>query len=176
MATQRRQKKNDTLKNTEDLENELSVVKSQLVRTLADYDNLRKRTEEEKGLWIRFSTTQVLTTLLPILDNFESAQKHLNDSGLAIAIGEFRKVFAEEGLEEINPKADEVFDHNVHEAVDSIETEDDNKNGKIAETVLPGWKFKSASGSDEPLARREDNLNEGKLIIRHAKVKVYKHT
>jgi molecular chaperone GrpE len=147
----------------EELNPEVELLKSQLVRSLADYDNLRKRTEEEKSLWIRFSSQRVLTTLLPILDNFESAQKHLNDSGLAIAIGEFKKVFVEEGLEEIVPKVDDTFDHIYHEAVETVETEDDNRNGKISDLVLTGWKFKDIEG-----------LEEGRGVIRHAKVKVYK--
>jgi molecular chaperone GrpE len=165
MVTPKTQRKQSTLKKTVDLENELSVTKSQLVRTLADYDNLRKRTEEEKGLWIKFSTQRVLTTLLPVLDNFESAQKHLNDSGLAIAIGEFKKVFTEEGLEEIDPRVDEVFDHDSCEAVELIETKEDGKDGKIAEVILPGWRYKP-----------ESDLPTDRVVIRHAKVKVYKHT
>ena len=148
---------------------EIVLLKNQLARTLADYDNLRKRMEDEKTLWIRFSTQRVLTTILPILDNFESAQRHLNDPGLAIAIGEFKKVFSEEGLEEINPKVDENFDHDGHEAVETVATEDDNKNGKIAEVVLPGWKFKNVDGFNE-----EVDLPAGRQVIRHAKVKVYK--
>ncbi len=142
---------------------EIELLKSQLVRALADYDNLRKRTEEEKSLWIKFSSQRILTTLLPILDNFESAQKHLNDSGLAIAIGEFRKLFAEEGLEEISPKVDDAFDHNRHEAIDYTETKDQNKSGKISEVILPGWKYGTENG-----------FTADRLIIRHAKVKVYK--
>lgn len=142
---------------------EIVLLKNQLVRTLADYDNLRKRTEEEKTLWIRFSSQKVLTTLIPVLDNFESAQKHLKDSGLAIAIGEFKKVFLEEGLEEISPKLGDDFNHNDHEVTDTVETNDKGEDGKIAEVVLSGWKFKS-----------DDGMHDGKLVIRYAKVKVFK--
>lgn len=147
----------------QELNPEVVLLKNQLARTLADFDNYRKRTEEEKGLWVRFSTQRVLTTLISVLDNFELAQKHLNDSGLAIAIGEFKKVFAEEGLEEVTPKIGDGFDHNNYEAVDTIETQEENKEGKIAEVILTGWKFKD-----------DDGLHDGKLVIRHAKVKVYK--
>lgn len=142
---------------------EVVLLKNQLARTLADYDNLRKRTDEEKSLWIKFSTQRVLTTLLSVLDNFELAQKHLNDSGLAIAIGEFKKVFEEEGLEEISPKAGEDFNHDLHEALETIETQSEGQDGKVAEVVLTGWKFKG-----------DDGLHDGKLILRHAKVKAYK--
>ena len=151
--------------NNEPENTEIVLLKNQLARALADYDNLRKRTEEEKSLWIRFSSQRVLTTLLSVLDNFESAQKHLNDAGLAIAIGEFRKVFAEEGLEEIDPPPESDCDHNFQEAVETVGTEDQNKNGKIAEIILTGWKFKDEEKSDVPNDR---------LVIRHAKVKVYK--
>ena len=153
-----KQKKTILKENTE-----VVLLKNQLARTLADYDNLRKRTEEEKTLWIKFSSQRVLTTLLPILDNFESAQKYLNDSGLAIAIGEFKRVFVEEGLEEINPKVGDDFNHDLFEAVDTVETGKGGMDGKIVEVVLPGWKFKS-----------DDGFHDGKLIVRYAKVKVYK--
>ncbi len=142
---------------------EVVLLKNQLSRTLADFDNFRKRMEEEKTLWIKFSTQRVLTTLLSVLDNFESAQKHLNDSGLAIAIGEFRKVFEQEGLEEIKPQEGSVFDHNFQEAVETIDTEIEDQEGKITEVVLPGWKFKDEAG-----------VSGDRLVIRHAKVKVYK--
>ncbi|KKR11681.1 MAG: Protein GrpE [Candidatus Woesebacteria bacterium GW2011_GWA1_39_21] len=142
---------------------EVELLKNQLARVLADYDNLRKRTDAEKDLWIKFSSQRILTTMLPILDNFESAQKHLNNSGLAIAIGEFKRVFTEEGLEEIVPEVGNTFDNNENEAVEIVEISEQDQDGKIAEVVLSGWKYKG-----------EDSLNEGKLIIRHAKVKVYK--
>lgn len=143
--------------------NEVVLLRSQLARALADYDNLKKRTDEEKAFWVKFSTQRVLTTLLSILDNFEFSQKHLNDSGLAIAIEEFKKFLSEEGLEEITPSLGSDFDHNFHEAVESVETDDKKNEGKIANLVLPGWRFKDIEG-----------LPVGRHVIRHAKVKVYK--
>ena len=115
-------------------------IQMQLVRALADYDNLRKRGEEEKEIWLKFSTERVLTKLLPILDMLESAQDHLKDGGLAIGLTEFRKILQEEGLEEIKPKPGDAFDHKVHEVVESIEGAKEKK-GQIAETVLSGWRF-----------------------------------
>ena len=131
---------------------EVEVIKSQLARALADYDNLRKRTETEKEVWIKFAAQNLLTRLLPTLDILESAQAHLKDQGLAIAISEFKRVLGEEGLEEIKPGKGEVFDPKAHEAIESIEGK---QKGTVAELVLSGWKFK-----DGP-------------IIRVAKVKVY---
>ncbi|HSX49023.1 MAG TPA: nucleotide exchange factor GrpE [Candidatus Saccharimonadales bacterium] len=133
---------------------EVLLLKSQLVRALADYDNLRKRTEEEKVTWIKFATQKFLLNLLPVLDNFESAQNHIKDSGLAIAIGQLKDLIKQEGLSEIRPKEGDNFDENLHEAIDAIE--DDEKAGKIFEMVTSGWKFM-----------------DGQVLV-HAKVKVYK--
>jgi molecular chaperone GrpE len=131
---------------------EIGELKIQLARALADYDNLRKRVEQEKEAWIDFSSERILTKMLPILDMFESAQKHLSDPGLEISIGEFKKVLDEEGLTEIKPEKGQNFDENLHEAIEVV---GGKEKGKIAELMLTGWKYK-----------------EGK-VIRHAKVKVF---
>jgi len=133
---------------------EVLLLKSQLVRALADYDNLRKRSEEEKTTWIKFATQKFLLNLLPVVDNFESAQNHLKDSGLAIAIGQLKDIIKQEGLSEIRPKDGDNFDENLHEAIDA--TPNNEKAGKIAEMITPGWKF-----------------IDGQVLV-HAKVKVYK--
>src|SRR3989304_6882580 len=133
-------------------DNEVGVLKNQLARALADYDNLRKRTEDERQLWVKFSTERVLIKLIPVLDMLASAQEHLKDSGLAIAVGEFKKVLSEEGIEEIVPRKGDPFNPQLHEALESV---GGGKKGQIAELILTGWKFA-----------------DGK-IIRPAKVKVY---
>lgn len=142
-----------TLKKKDSKEVEIvSNLKSQLARALADYDNLRKRTEAEKEGWFKFASIRVVQQLLPILDNLENMQKHLNDQGLSLTIVEFKKVLKEEGFNEILPGVDGVFDENTMEAVEAIEG---GKEGHVAEVLLPGWLT-------------------GDQVIRHAKVKVYK--
>ncbi|OGM09525.1 nucleotide exchange factor GrpE [Candidatus Woesebacteria bacterium RBG_13_34_9] len=121
-------------------QNEVLVLKNQLIRALADYDNLSKRVESEQESWIKFSSERILLKLFPIIDILESAQEHLKDQGLAIAILEFKKILQEEGLEEINPKKGEIFNPEIHEAVESIEG---GEKGRIAELVVMGWKFKT---------------------------------
>lgn len=131
---------------------EVDVLKSQLARALADYDNLRRRTDEEKSLWIKFSSQTIITKLLSILDIIESAQAHLKDQGLAIATLEFKKVLNEEGVEEIAPKVGDEFNHELHEVIETVEGKE---KGKIAELLVAGWKYKDGN------------------VLRFAKVKVY---
>jgi len=138
---------------------ETEQLRGQLARALADYDNLRKRTDEEKTLWIKFSSQSIITKLLTILDMLEKAQEHLKDQGLAIATLEFKKILNEEGVTEIQPKVGESFDHELHEAIETVE---DGEKGTIAETVVPGWRY-----NDLPVGR------QGGQVLRYAKVKVY---
>lgn len=126
------------------------VPKSQLARALADYDNLRKRVEQERSYIVRFASQEIVGKLLPVLDIIETAQKHLNDQGLSVAVAEFKKVLIEQGLIEIMPEKGQSFDHDLHEAVEVA----DGENGKIIEVLQSGWKFKEGN------------------VLRHAKVKV----
>ncbi len=135
----------------------VSVLKDQLARALADYDNLRKRTDEEKQMWVMFASTKIVNRLLPIYDAINEAQKHLNDQGLAIVTGEFRSLLKEEGLEEINPKMGEDYNNDLMEVVDTIDTENENMDGKVESTVLSGWRFRNEK------------------VVRHAKVKVFRN-
>jgi len=131
---------------------EIQNLKNQLARALADYDNLRKRTEIEREVLLKFSTERIITRIIPILDGIENAQIHLKDSGLAIIIADFKKILYDEKLEEILPNKGETFNEDLHEA---IEVTGGGKKGIISELILSGWKF-----IDGP-------------VIRHAKVIVY---
>src|SRR5258708_7768733 len=100
---------------------EVEILKSQLARALADYDNLRKRADEERVSFIKYASRNILQSLLPVLDTFESAQTHLKDNGLAIAIAQFKEVLKSEGLEEIRPTVGQEFDENLMEAIEIVE-------------------------------------------------------
>jgi len=74
---------------------------------------------------------------------------------LAIIISQFEDALKSEEIEEITPVTGGIFDENIHEATEVLVTSEVEKRGKIAEVVLPGWKFK-----DGP-------------VIRYAIVKVF---
>lgn len=141
---------------------QVDELRSQLARTLADFDNFKKRTEAEKTIWFKVSAGRVVEKFLGLMDMIGSAQKHLNDPGLAIVLGEFKKAVEEEGFEEIPIEVGKtVFDANLMEATETVMTEEMEKNDKIAEVLMSGWKAKEKEDSQE-------------FVIRHAKVKVYK--
>lgn len=140
-------------KNKETEKKQIKELKKQLARALADYDNLRKRVEREKGQWEKIASARVIVKLLSVFDMLEEAQKHIKDSGIALTLEEFERILEEEGVEKIKPKTGEKFDERFHEAV---EVEEDDEEGKISGIILTGWRF-----IDGP-------------VIRPAKVKVTK--
>jgi molecular chaperone GrpE len=139
-------------------EDGIKELKNQLARALADYDNLTKRVERERGEFGKMANLIFVTRLLPIFDMLEEAQEQLNDSGLAIIVKEFTDLFAEQGIQRIEAGQGVCYNENLHEAIEVVNPPAGKKikgNG-IVEEVLSGWKYE-----------------EG-VVIRPAKVKVGK--
>ncbi|KKP47647.1 MAG: Protein GrpE [Candidatus Woesebacteria bacterium GW2011_GWA1_33_30] len=133
---------------------ELGNMKNQLARAMADYANLVKRTDEERGTMYKLTSISYVLKLLPILDNLREAQKHLSDTGIAIIVGQLEAILKEDGFSEIKPQAGEMFNETLHEAIDTLETEVEKDNNIISEVCLTGWKM-------------------GDEVVRFAKVKVF---
>jgi len=131
-----------------------SVLKTQLARALADYDNLVKRVEREKQGFERYANVKLAIKLLPVLDVLREAQKHIGDPGIAMTIAQFEEALKGEGIEEIKVKAGDEFNPQLHEAIEVIE--EGKGKGKVKEVALTGWRF------------------TGGPVIRHARVKVTK--
>lgn len=123
---------------------------AQLKRVMADYDNFKKRTARDQMEFVKYSNKELLTKLLPVLDDLERAQNHLKDEGLKLAINKLYETLKAEGLSELEVMG-KNYDPNLAEATDSVEGEKD----KVVEVVRKGYK-----------------LNE--MILRPAQVKVGK--
>jgi len=117
---------------------ELEKVKNQLMRALADYDNLRKRIEREREGIEKIASIKFAVKMLTVFDMIEEAQRHLKDSGIALTLEEFKKILEEEGIEKIKMGQGDKFDEEICEAVEVVKN---GKDGKIVKVVLTGWKF-----------------------------------
>ncbi|EKE04934.1 MAG: heat shock protein GrpE [uncultured bacterium] len=135
---------------------ELDNMKNQLARAMADYANLVKRTDEERGTMFKLASISFMTKILPIIDNLKQAQNHVNDSGIAIIIGQLETLAKEEGFEEIKIKVGDKFDETTSEVTEVLETLEEKDNNVISEVILSGWKYSDGT------------------VVRHARVKVNK--
>lgn len=132
-------------KATKTKKKESKDIEKQLVRALADYDNLRKRFDRERINLEKLAGAKLAVKMLTIFDMLEEAQKHLKDSGIALTLEEFGKILREEGIERIKAEPGDEFNTELYEAVEVVKG---GKSGKIADVVLTGWQF-----SDGPVIR-----------------------
>lgn len=140
------QKENETEK-TLSRDEELEQAKDQALRSMAELQNARRRMEEERQQFIRFASSGLMTSLLPVLDNFERAfsaiPAELQGNEWIKGIQQIEKTFKDalqkEGLETIAPKQGEDFNASLHEGL----MQDPNiKNGKISQCFESGYQLK----------------------------------
>lgn len=129
-------KKRDENKHIEDIKKQVEEWKSKYLRALADYQNLEKRTRNEKEETRRFAVQIFLERLLPVIDTLERATKHLNDQGLILALKEFETALSEFGVTKIETVG-RVFNPHEMECIEVVEGEAN----KVIEEVLPGYKL-----------------------------------
>ncbi|MFA6107106.1 MAG: nucleotide exchange factor GrpE [Patescibacteria group bacterium] len=120
-------------------------------RALADYQNLLKRTAEEKSECARYANENLLMEILPVYDNLKLALKHANcsgekvekkdnsiEKGIEYVTRQFKSVLEMEGVKEIET-AGKKYDHAVMEAMSHKETDDKKLDGMVAEELRPGY-------------------------------------
>lgn len=96
-------------------------LKDRVLRTLADFENFRKRTEREKADFFRYAMSGVLKDILPVLDNFDRALDHAEEGdefhkGVLLIYKQLYEVLEKSGLKPID-ESNVAFDPNIHEAV-----------------------------------------------------------
>ena len=128
----------------EALKAELDAKNDQLMRTAAEFDNFKKRTEREKSSVAEFAKAGLIKQLLPILDNIDRAAAADRDSadyikGIEMIVKQFEAIVSNLNIEQIAKEGD-TFDPNFHEAVMHIDDETLGEN-VIAEVLQKGYKI-----------------------------------
>ena len=142
----------------EALKEENSKLKDQLLRTIAEFDNFRKRTNKEKAELILNGGKKTITDILPVLDDFERALDDKSDDPVAIKEGmqmifnKFVKTLEGMGVKKIETNEAD-FNTDYHEAIAMVPGVGEDKKGKVIDCVQTGY-----------------TMND--QVIRHAKVAV----
>ncbi|RJQ35902.1 nucleotide exchange factor GrpE [Candidatus Microgenomates bacterium] len=116
------------------LKEKIEEFENKYKRALADYQNLEKRTFEERREWIRTANKELILRLLPVLDTLVLVNKHVEDQGLKLAIQQFLDLLKTEGVVKINTK-DKDFNPEEMECVQTKEGEE----GKVLEEIRAGY-------------------------------------
>jgi len=137
---------------------EIAELKDKYLRTLAEFDNYKKRTLKEKAELILNGSEKTVKAVLPVLDDFERALKDKSEDpkaikdGVTMIFNKFVKTLESLGVKKIDTD-DKDFDTDFHEAVAMVPGMGDDKKGKVIDCVQTGY-----------------TLND--KVIRHAKVAV----
>jgi molecular chaperone GrpE len=129
-----------------ELEQKIGELTAGWQRTQADFVNYKKQAAEDKVKYCRSANGNLVYDLLPVLDNFQLAAKHIpanleSDNwaqGIKQIEKQFEDILSQEGLERIETVG-MIFNPEFHEAVDHIES--DKPEDEIVEEVLSGYKF-----------------------------------
>ena len=128
------------------LEAQLKEKSDRILRLQADFENFRRRTAKEKEELAAVITQNLLTDLLPLLDNFERAMavEQTDDEafqkGVEMIFTQLREVLDKHGLEGIEAEG-KPFDPNVHQAVMRVENPD-VEDGTITQVLQKGYQAK----------------------------------
>lgn len=126
--------KEDYESQIKDLQDKIESLDNSWKRALADYNNLEKRTAEEKEHFLTLVKIQVMESFLPFFDNLEKIQEHSKDEGLELTLKDLQKVLKNTGVEEIEAEGKD-FNHNTMEA---IEIQKGEKN-KVLKVIQKGY-------------------------------------
>ena len=140
---------------------ELLQLKDKYLRTLAEYENFRKRSEKEKAQMFELGAKSIIEALLPVVDNFERALSHVQEEekdspfvkGIEGIYKQIQKMFADCNIQEIEALG-QKFDPALHNAV-MTEEEGDAEEDTITQDLQKGYTYRGN-------------------VVRHSMVKVKK--
>lgn len=140
----------DPVSKEKELEAEVEKLKEQLLRTLAEFENYRKRAEREKEDTAKYAVTNFARDLLTVSDNLRRAlesipEQHENPEklleglleGVKITETELLSVFSKHNIEKVDPLG-KPFDHEFHQAMFEVD-DSEHPAGTVVQVLQPGY-------------------------------------
>lgn len=127
----------------------LQAEKDKFLRLFAEFENYKKRTSKERIELFKTAGQELMTSLLPIVDDFERALSHIEEDketlelrkGVELVYQKFYNTLELKGLSRVETKAGDVFDAEIHEAITQIPAPSDKLKGKVIDCVEKGYKL-----------------------------------
>lgn len=133
------------------LEEDLAIANDKYLRLFAEFENYKKRIMKERLELLRSASTDVIISILPVLDDFDrAANASPLPEGIALIYNKMLNILNQKGLKVMESKGND-FDPELHDAITNIPVEDASMKNKVVDEVEKGY-----------------YLND--KVIRHAKV------
>lgn len=128
-------------------EAELAEMKDKYIRLMAEFENFRRRTSKERGELLKTANEDLMSELLPVLDDMERARQSMEATkdvdamlqGLELVFHKLKHVTQLKGLKPIVINAGDDFDSDLHEAVTQIPAPSEELKGKIVDVIEKGY-------------------------------------
>ncbi len=127
------------------LQDDLAEAREKYVRLYAEFENHRRRTSKEKLEMIQAANESLLKSLLPVIDDFDRAEKAFKDQtgkeaeGFILIHNKFKKTLEQYGVREMVITPDTKFDAEFHEAITQVPVAEESMKGKIVDVVERGY-------------------------------------
>ena len=149
MANKSKSSKKPTLKSQlESLQNKIKEEKDKFLRLFAEFENYKKRTSKERLDLYKTASQELMTALLPIIDDLKRASAEFEKSkekslveGFSLINNKFSDTLKSQGLVLIEVNKGDEFDAEIHEAITQIPAENDKMKGKIIDITEQGYKL-----------------------------------
>ena len=130
---------------TKELNESLKLEKEKYVRLFAEFENYKRRTAKERIELFETAGKDVLSSLVPILEDFKRAisleGSDSNDEGINLIYNKFNETLKNQGLIEVEVNVGDIFDAEIHEAISQIPAQKDSQKGKIIDIIQGGYKI-----------------------------------
>ena len=132
----------------ESLQSEIDKEKNNFLRLFAEFENYKKRTSKERIELFSTANRELMSVLLPILDDFDRGLNEIKKSGddammegMQLIFNKFKNTLNQKGLKEMEVGKGDVFDAEIHEAISQIPAPSKKLKGKIIDVVEKGYKL-----------------------------------
>ena len=143
-----KQEETQEISKEDQLEKELGQEKDKFLRLFAEFENYKRRTAKERIELFKTANEELMTVLLPILDDFDRGLNEIKKAkdkellkGMELIKNKLTNSLTQKGLSHIEVKQGEVFDVELHEAITQIPAPSDDLKGKIIDVVEQGYKL-----------------------------------
>jgi molecular chaperone GrpE len=146
--TKKVEKKSSLEMKYEELNLSLEQEKEKFLRLFAEFENFKKRTAKERLELFKTANQEVVTSLIPVLDDFNRANQQIEKGaesidvdGFKLIYNKFFEVLKSSGLSSTTAKIGDVFDAEFHEAITQIPAPSEADKGKIIDIVETGYQL-----------------------------------
>lgn len=128
----------------EKLEGEKQELQDKFTRLFAEFDNYKKRTAREKLELLGSASSEVMESLIPVLDDFErgvKAAEGKESEGILLIYNKLSSVLQAKGLTSLNTEPGDEFDLDYHEAITKIPAPSEELKDKVVDVIEKGYKM-----------------------------------